>query len=101
VPRLNINAFVRPSGDAPWTPSIEEFMVIANNHEGLFVVESIEYDSVSAGKDNLYFAYCFNHNTGRAIAETLFIVDKIEHYISSSKFVITAQGKEYIVFLKE
>lgn len=101
MPKLNLNCFVRPSGDCPYELPLSEFVKILEAHEGLFLVDGVTYDSISSGKDNLYFAYCFNHNTGRAVAENLYIVDKVQHYISSSNYVITAQGKEYLVFLKE
>ena len=98
--RLGNNQFLRPSFDPLATISIEEFMRVAEKHEGLFVIEGIEYDSVTAGKDNLYFAYCFNYHNGRALAETLFIVDKIVGLMNVA-YTITAQGKEYNVILKE
>ena len=99
--KLNLNCFVRPSGCLPYELPLSEFIKILEAHEGLFLVDGIVYDSVTPGKDNLYFAYCFNYNLGRAIAENLYIIDKVEHYISSLNYVITAQGKEYTVFLKD
>ncbi len=98
--RLNSNQFLRPSFDPLAEISIEDFMRVAEKHEGLFVIENIEYDSVTAGKDNLYFAYCFNYHTGKAINETLFIVDKIVGLMNVA-YTITAQGKQYNIILKE
>lgn len=100
--RILHNSFIRPSGDPPQQLSIAEFVKIVESHEGLFIVEGVEYDNILyCGTDNLYFSFCFNFKTGRAIAENLLIVDSIEEYSSSSKFVILSQGKEYSVSLKE
>lgn len=74
-------------------------MGFVKKHEGLFIVEDIEYDSINAGKDNLYFSYCFNYNNGKAINETLFIIDEIM-FDKPNQFIITAQNKQYSVFFK-
>jgi hypothetical protein len=96
------NSFIRPSCDKPQQLSIAEFVKIVESHKGLFVVDGVEYDNILyCGTDNLYFSFCFNFKTGRAVIENLLIVDNIEEYPSSSKFVILSQSKEYSVYLKE
>jgi hypothetical protein len=97
--RINTNCFIRPSGDPPITISIEEFVKRLESHEGLFLVDGKDYDNILyCGTDNLYFSFCFNFKTGRAISENLLIVDSILEY--NSQFVIISQGKEYSVSLK-
>lgn len=96
---LKLNDFVRPL-DPHATISLSDFVTIAEAHKGLFTVNGIDYDDILyCGTDNLYFSYCFNANSGRAVAENLLIVDSISEY--DSHYVITSQGKEYSVFLKE
>ena len=98
--KLSPNNFIRPSDSSSLTITLLDFVKKLELHEGLFVVDGKEYDNLLyTGNDNLYFSYCFNFNTGRAVSETLLIVDTISEY--SSQFVITSQGKEYSVFLKE
>ena len=49
------------------------------NHEGLFEIDGVSYDSVIfTGSDNIYFSYEFNPNSGKAIAETLFILSSLQ-----------------------
>ena len=99
VKHLQNNAFIRPSGDLPQTLTLDEFVRVLESHEGFFVVENIEYDNVLyCGTDNLYFSYCFNFHTGRALLETLLIVDNIEYQDSS--YIIGSQGKKHSLALK-
>ena len=97
---LNLSSFTKPSDDPPLTLSIDEFVRKLELHEGFFVVDGKEYDNLLyTGNDNLYFSYCFNFKTGRAVIETLLIIDNILEY--PSQFVVISRGKEYSVFLKE
>ena len=74
---------------------------VLESHKGLFVIGDIVYnDILYCGNDNLYFSYCFNYITGRALAETLLIVDTITQ-ISEQSYLIKSYGSEVLVYLKE
>lgn len=99
--KLPTNSFVRPLSDSPLTTTLDEFVKLAEAHEGLFIIEDKSYDNVLyCGTDNLYFSYCFNATTSRATTETLLIVDSITR-VSESTFAIFSQGIETFVLLKE
>lgn len=99
--KLNTAQFIRPSTIPTSIISIADFMLVVEKHEGLFVIEDIAYDNVTAGKDNLYFSYCFNYNSGKAINETLFIVDEIIDDNINNRFILIAQNKQHVVFFKD
>lgn len=96
MPRQIENAsFVRPSTD------IKHIIPVLESHEGLFIINGIEYDSILyCGTDNLYFSYGFNYTTSKAIAEALFIVDTITQ-VSERSYLIKSDNSETLVYLKE
>jgi len=99
---LNPNKFVRPSGEPVNTSlSLKEFAKLAEAHGGIFVLDGTDYDHILyCGSDNLYFSYRFNSNSGKAVNETLLIVDTITE-INSQYVIVDAHGKGYSVFFKE
>jgi len=99
--RLERNKYIRPGFDPLISQPIEAVVKILEAHSGLFIVDGIEYDNILyCGNDNLYFSYCFNFKTGRALSETLLIVDDIKGLIGNA-FVVISQGKEYSIVLKD
>ena len=99
--RLSRNQYIRPGFDPLVSQPLEDVVKILEAHSGLFLVDGVEYDNILyCGNDNLYFSYCFNFKTGRAISETLLIVDDIKGLMNKA-FVVTSQGKEYSIVLKD
>ena len=93
--RIAKDSFVRPSCD------IKLLISILESHRGLFVINDVVYDAILyCGTDNLYFSYCFSYTTGRAVAETLLIVDNITK-VSDRSYSVKSGNLETLVFLKE
>jgi len=98
--KLVASEFVRISENP--APTLEELAKLLEAHEALFLVNDVYYDSVLfCGTDNLYFSYCFNCYTSRATAETLLIVENIIRLSDSEFVVISPQGVESRIFLKD
>ena len=98
--RLDENQFIKPScEDNKFT--MQNLVNLLESHEGIFVVNNIMYDSVYCGTDNLYFAYCFNPNTGRAINETLIIVNYNIIIENNSVKLLDHKDKEVTIFLQD
>ncbi len=96
---LNHSDFLKRSETNQLT--IKELVEILEGHKGLFVIDDIKYDDVLyCGTDNLYFSYCFNCTTSKAIAETLLIVESITK-VSEQSYLVKAEKSEALVFLKE
>lgn len=98
--KLNSDTFIRPDKlEQPIT--ISNFVEVLEAHSGLFSVDGAEYDNILyCGTDNLYFSYCFNYLTGRAVSETLIIVDSVVK-LSDISYMINVGTKESIILLKE
>lgn len=96
MPRqIEKDSFVRSPND------IKQVIAVLESHKGLFVINDVVYnDILYCGTDNLYFSYCFNYITGRALEETLLIVDTITQ-ISEQSFLIKSANSEILVYLKE
>lgn len=93
--RIEKDSFVRPACD------IKLLISVLESHKGLFVIDDVVYDAILyCGTDNLYFSYCFNCTTGRAVAETLLIVDNITK-ISGGSYSVRSGNLETLIFLKE
>jgi hypothetical protein len=98
--RLDENQFIKPScEDSRFT--MQNLVNLLEAHEGIFVVDDIAYDSVYCGTDNLYFAYCFNSNTGRAVNETLIIVNYNITIENNSVKLLDHKNKEVTIFLQD
>ena len=93
--KISADSFIRPSHD------IKHLITVLESHKGLFIIDNIEYDSILyCGTDNLYFSYCFNYTTSKAVSETLLIVDTITQ-VSGQSFLIKSANSETLVYLKE
>ena len=80
--------------------TLDEFKASIMNYTGHFVVDEKTYDSAYFGPDNIYLSFAFNYITGKAVSETLFLVNKIKK-LSDSKYVLIYENTEEILLLKE
>ena len=93
--KINGDNFIRSAHD------IKRVISVLESHKGLFIVGAVEYDAILyCGTDNLYFSYCFNYTTGKAISETLLIVDTIIQ-VSERSYLVKSLNSETLVYLKE
>ena len=99
--KLSNSSFIKPSDTDQQQLTINEFVKLALAHEGFIIVDNIQYDNILyCGTDNLYFSYCFNFTTGRAITETLLIVDTI-HLIAENTFIVVSQQNNHLISFKD
>jgi len=93
--KISADNFIRPSCDS------KRLITALEAHKGFFIIDDVVYDEVLyCGTDNLYFSYCFNWRTSKAIVETLLIVEAITK-VSEQAYLVRAGNSETLVFLKE
>ena len=92
VVKLKLDQFLRHQSSIVRTPLSEyiepvdihgvglcPFLDNLYQHSGVYEINGIQYDSVIfTGSDNVYFSYEFNSNSGRALAESLFILSSLQ-----------------------